>query len=68
MKMNNGKTEFILYGSRQQLLKCETTSININGNSIKRAKYIKYLRASLDENLNMKKHVAENVRQQCSTY
>ena len=58
LKMNDGKTYFILYGSRQQLLKCETTSININGNSIERAECIKYLGVSLDKNLNMKKHVA----------
>ena len=58
LKMNDGITEFILYGSRQQLLKCETTSININRNSIERAEYIKYLGASLDKTLNMKKHVA----------
>ena len=58
LKMNDGKTESILYGSRQQLLKCETTSINVNGNSIKRAECIKYLGVSLDKNLNMKKHVA----------
>ena len=25
LKINDGKSEFILYGSRQQLLKCETT-------------------------------------------
>ena len=58
LKMNDGKTEFILYGSREQLLKCETTSINVNGNSIERAECIKYLWVSLDKNLNMKKHVA----------
>ena len=58
LKMNDGKTEFILYGSRQQLLKCETTSINVNGNSIKRAEWTKCLGVSLDKNLNMKKHVA----------
>ena len=58
LKMNDGKTEFILYGSRQQLLKCETTLINVNGNNIKREECIKYLGVSLDKNLNMKKHVA----------
>ena len=56
--MNDGKTEVILYGSRQQLLKSETTLMNLNGNSIKRAECIKYMGANLDKNLNMKKHVA----------
>ena len=56
--MNDGKTEFILYGSRQQLMKCKTTSKKVNGNSIERAECIKYLEANVDENPNMKKHVA----------
>ena len=47
--------EFILYGSRHHLFKCETTSISANGNSIKRAECIKYLWVNLDSNLNMKK-------------
>ena len=58
LKMNDGNTEFILYESRQQLLRCETTSINVNGNSTERAACIKYLGVSLDKNLNIKKHVA----------
>ena len=51
--------EFILYGSRQQLLKCETTLMNVNGNSIDRAESIIYLGVNLDKNLKMKKHLAE---------
>ena len=58
LKMNDGKTEFILHQSRQQLQNCETRSINVNGNSIERAECIKYLGVSLDKNLNMKKYVA----------
>ena len=41
LKMNSSKTEFILLGSRQQLLKCETAGIIINNNLIKRSKSIK---------------------------
>ena len=62
LKMNDGKTEFILYESRQQLLKCENTSMNINGNSIERVECIKYLGISLDKNLNTKKHVARKCK------
>ena len=34
LKMNCSKTEFIMFGSRQQLSKCSTEDININGDSI----------------------------------
>ena len=51
LKMNCFKTEFILFGSRQQINKCFTTSININGDRVDRAGSIKYLGAMLDESI-----------------
>ena len=54
LKMNCSKTEFILFGSRQQINKCSTTSINRD--RVDRAGSIKYLGAMLDENLNFKNH------------
>ena len=36
LKMNDSKTEFILFGSRKHLVKCITTDLNVNGNSIPR--------------------------------
>ena len=35
LKMNSSKTEFILFGSRGQLQKCTTNSINVNGVEVK---------------------------------
>ena len=57
LKMNNSKTEFILFGSRQQLTKCSTNKINICGDIVKSQSYIKYLGAFLDESLSFKEHV-----------
>ena len=34
VKMNDGKTEFIIFGSKVQLAKCITNIININGNGV----------------------------------
>ena len=53
LKMNNSKTEFILFGSRQQLAKLTTTTIDINGVLINRSPSIRYLGADLDERLTL---------------
>ena len=41
LKMNALKTEYIMFGSRQQLNKCVTTSINIVNDNIEKQKYIR---------------------------
>ena len=40
LKMNASKTEFIMFGSRQQLDKCVTTSINIANDNIKKSAFV----------------------------
>ena len=57
LKMNPSKTEFIYFGGRQQLRKCETNSLDVAGDLILRSHTIRYLGAYLDENLNYKLHV-----------
>jgi hypothetical protein len=57
LKMNSSKTEFILFGSRQQLEKCSVTEIDIAGDKIKSVNCIRYLGAYLDENLSFKDHI-----------
>ena len=52
--MNCSKTEFLMFGSRQQLSKCSTKDININGDIIERVPVIRYLGAWLDQQLNLK--------------
>ena len=54
LKMNASKTEFILFGSRQQLEKCMTNQIEVDGEYVTQTDHIKYLGAYLDNNLNLK--------------
>ena len=51
LKMNSAKTDFILIGSRQQLVKCKMTSISANDEIVQRSPIIKYLDALIDERL-----------------
>lgn len=66
--MNASKIEFIMIGSRPQLNKCLTNSININGNNIKRESTIRYLGAFLDETLNFKDHINRKCRTAMMNY
>ena len=38
LKMNDSKTEFIMFGSSKMLTKCITADMNINGNNSEKAK------------------------------
>ena len=57
LKMNMDKTEFILFGSRYHLPKCETSSINICGDILVKSSKIKLLDVWLDENLLFKSQI-----------
>ena len=57
LKMSMDKTEFILFGSRYHLPKCDTMSINICGDTVVKSNKIKLLGAWLDENLSFKSHI-----------
>jgi hypothetical protein len=43
LKMNEGKTEFILFGSTRLLGKCNSNELNVNGMVVTRSDCIKYL-------------------------
>ena len=62
LKMNSAKTDFILIGSRQQLVKCKTTSILANGKMVQRSSIIKYLGALIDEKLSFKQFINSKCR------
>ncbi len=62
LKMNNSKTEFLMFGSRKQLDKCVTESLVIINDSIPKQKFIHYLGAFLDEKLNFKEHITRKCR------
>ena len=57
LKLNCDKTELILLISRQQLLKCKTREIELDGNLIQMSQYVKYLGGGLDSTLSFKKHI-----------
>ena len=57
LKMNDSKAEFILFGLKRQLAKCNTTELDINGNSIQRSECIPYLREWIDLHLSFKIHI-----------
>ena len=57
LKMNNDKTEFILFGSKPQLDKCITKTLNVDNTEIKLADKIKYLGVLLDWKLSLKQHI-----------
>lgn len=61
LKMNDSKTEFILFGGSHQLKKC-TTSINVNGTDVECSGVVKYLGAYLDSSLNMMTHIGNKCR------
>ena len=57
LKLNEAKTKFIYFGSRQQLNNATHTTINIIGESIKRSTKVQYLGGHLDSNLTFKDHI-----------
>ena len=68
LKMNDGKTEFMIVGSKFKLKKCETESIDVNGIHITPSPYIKFLIVWTDQQLSVKNMYLLNVTPQCSTY
>ena len=57
--MNPNKTEFIYFGNKPQLKKCNVVSLKVSEDLIPRASSIRYLGVYMDEHLNYKQHVAK---------
>ena len=62
LKMNEGKTEFIIIGSGHQIAKCSTTHLNVNNIEVQRSNVIKYLGTHMDEKLSFKEHITAKCR------
>ena len=62
LKVNDSKTEFIMFASRQMLQKCVTTKLNVNGSNIQCNDIIKYLGAWLDQHLQLVHHITLKCR------
>ena len=61
LKMNDGKTEFIMFGAKKQLGKCKT-SIDVNKTVVNNSEVVKYLGTWMDCNLNFKDHIVKKCR------
>ena len=57
LKMNDGKTEFIVIGTSSSLRKNTLDSIEIGNTKIRRASKMKFLGVFLDEKLSFKDHI-----------
>ena len=62
LKMNDDKTEFIMFASKRQLEKCEITSIDVNNTIVKCSPTIKYLGPLLDQHLQLSQHIIRKCR------
>ena len=62
LKMNDTKTEAILFGNSVQMKKCETTCIRVGTSNIEFQQCIQYLGVILGENLNLKKHITNKCK------
>ena len=62
LKMNDGKTEFIMFATKRQLVKCVTTSIDVNNTTVNCSPIIKYLGAWLDQHLQLNEHIIKKCR------
>ena len=65
LKMNDSKTEYIVFGSRQQLNKLCSTTLNVNDTPIEASDCVKYLGVYLDKNLNLKQQITAKCKVAC---
>ena len=63
LKMNDGKTEFMMFASKKQPEKCVTTSIDVNSTIVNCSSIIKYLGAWLDQHMQL----YDNIMKKCRT-
>ena len=62
LKMNDNKTEYIIFASNKMPKKIQTQSISINGTNINKRECIQYLGAWLDEHLTLREHIKRKCR------
>ena len=62
LKMNDTKTEFISFGTRQQLAKFSLSEINVGSEQVSSSSEVKYLGIWLDRELSLEKHISEKCK------
>ena len=68
LKLNPVKTEVIMFGYRNQLIKCTTSYVTISDSTIPKSPSVKYLGVTLDENLNLKEHILTKCRKAIANF
>ena len=62
LKLNDGKTEFIIFGSKQQLAKFKPRNLRIGSRSISPVNKVRDLGVTFDSNMTMESQVSTSVR------
>ena len=62
LKINDGKTEFILLGSKQQLAKVNISEISVGNATVKAKNEVRNLGVFFDSNMSMLRHVNQKCR------
>ena len=68
LKLNPDKTEFIMFGYRNQLGKCMTSSVTISVSTIPKSPSGKYLGVTLDKIPNLKEHILTKCRKAIANF
>ena len=68
LKLNSEKTEYIMFGSRQQLTKINPEPLNAGPNLIELNNKVKYLGALLDNTLSFDPHVSSKVQKAMANF
>ena len=68
LKMNPDKTEYIQFGSRQQIKKTSCNTIDCGSESIQSSTKISYLGADLDQHLTFDSHITKKCKIALSNY
>ena len=68
LKLNPDKTKFIMFGYRNQLVKCITNNVTISDITIPKSPSVAYLGVTLDENRNLKEHILTKCRKTIANF
>ena len=62
LKHNTDKTDFIIFDSKQQLMKLDESPLHANGDLIPKSEVVRYLGGHLDTSLTFATHVKTKVK------
>ena len=68
LRLNTNKMEYITFGSRAQLQEISTTPLATSNDIIQMAPDVKYLRGTLDSELNFNKDITMKIRKAISNF